>query len=179
MRRTGPCASRARPSASFSYFLRTESRNGTGAAPSASAATKPLRSDSRAGVDALCGGRPHSVVVGLVKHERLVPLSTTTGGVADGSVFSVKRSRTTAIKFFSASAATALTGRQSRNNFRRLARRDERTRTQRKSHQGTFLLLKFKLDLSRFFASQAPKQAALGQPLFASRSVPLTCAAAA
>ena len=53
----------------------------------------------------------------------------------------------------SASAATALTGRQSRNNFRRLARRDERTRTQRKSHQETFLLLKFKLDLSRFFAS--------------------------
>ena len=108
-----------------------------------------------------------------------MPLSTTTGGVADGSVFSVKRSRTTAIKFFSASAATALTGRQSRNNFRRLARRDERTRTQRKSHQETFLLLKFKLDLSRFFASQAPKQAALGQPLFASRSVPLTYAAAA
>ena len=41
------------------------------------------------------------------------------------------------------------------------------------------VLLKFKLDLSRFFASQAPKQAALGQPLFASRSVPLTYAAAA
>ena len=95
MRRTGPCASRARPSASLSCFLRTESWKGTGAAPSASGATKPLRSDSRDGVAALCGGRPHSVVVGLVKHERLVPLTTTTGGLADGSVSSVKRSRMT------------------------------------------------------------------------------------
>ena len=59
------------------------------------------------------------------------------------------------------------------------AYRRRRTRTPRKSHQETSLLLKFNLNLSRFVASQGQKQAALGQPLFASRSVPLTYAAGA
>ena len=75
-----------------------------------------------------------------------MPLSTTTGGVADGSAFSVKRSMTTAIKFFSASAATALTGRQSRNNFRRLARTGEGDENAEEITSGNISLVEVQLE---------------------------------